>query len=138
MSEEKIKVPAAYQAQRDEEAQRRENVGEWRRYVSAKQREVLDEEGPYGGFKSRIPLDALKAFTPDERDELMAHEEAEYNRLRPLAEARRTQRVAWVKAGGDEEDFDAGWDLGGRENTIAEIASGGRFEPSPGQYTSPY
>ena len=138
MSEEKIKVPAAWAAQRDEEAQRRKLIGEWREYLGAQQRKALDEEGPTGSFRTRLPLKVLKNLTPDEREQLMAHEEAEYNRFLPLAEARRTQRAAWVKAGGDAEDFDAGWEAGGREMTIAEVADGGKFEPSPGQYTSAY
>jgi hypothetical protein len=135
---EKIKVPAGWAAERDKEAERRHLIGEWRQHLSAQQRQALDEEGAFGGFKSRLPLEVLKNLTPDEREELMTHEEAEYNRFRPLAEARRTQRAAYVKAGGDAEDFDAGWEVAGREETIAWIASGGNLEPSPGQYSSPY
>ncbi|MDP9437915.1 MAG: hypothetical protein M3P49_04100 [Actinomycetota bacterium] len=138
MSEEKIKVPASWQAGRDQEAQRRKLIGEWRQYLSVQQRKALDEEGAVGSFKSRLSVELLRNLTPDEREELMSAERAEYDRLRPLAEARRTQRAAYVKAGGDAEDFDAGWDLGGREETIALIASGVDFEPSPGQFNSPY
>lgn len=138
MTEEKIPVPASWKAASDQEAQRRESVAEWRRYLSSQQRKALDEEGPSAGFKTKIPLDKLREFAPGERDELMAHEEAEFRRFKPLAEARATQRTAWAKAGGDEAEFDEAWEAGGREMTIAEIASGGSIEPSPGQFSSAY
>lgn len=122
MSEEKIKVPAAWAAKSAEEAQRRELVGQWREHLATRQREVLDEEGPYGNFRSRLPVEVLKNLTPGEREELMAHEEAEYNRLKPLARAKDEQRRAHVQAGGDAEDFEAQWEAYGKDITISARA----------------
>jgi hypothetical protein len=139
MTEEKIKVPAAWAAQAAEKDQRRKSVAEWRQYLTAQQRDRLEKEGTGAGFKTAIPLEALKAFTPDEQDELIAHEQREYGRFRPLAEAKSTQRAAWIAAGGEAEDFDAAWSDGfGREETIAAIASGQDLGPSPDRFTSPY
>jgi hypothetical protein len=118
MSEEKIKVPAAWAAQRDEEAQRRELVGQWREHLATGQRKVLDEEGPYGNFRSRLPVEVLKNLTPNEREELMAHEEAEFNRLKPLARAKDEQRRAHVMAGGSAEAFERQWADYGEAITI--------------------
>ncbi len=136
---EKIKAPASWLAEREQEAGRRTLVNEWRRHLTAKQRDRLETEGAGAGFKTAIPLEALKAFTPEERDELVAHEQREYGRFKPLAEARRTQRAAWIAAGGEAEDFDAAWSDGfGREETIAAIAGGQDLGPGPDQFTSPY
>ncbi len=139
MSEEKIKVPASWQAGRDQEAGRRTLVNEWRRHLTGRQRDRLEMEGAGARFRTAIPLDALKAFAPEERDELLAHEQREYGRFRPLAEAKSTQRAAWIGAGGDEADFDAAWSDGfGREETIAAIAAGQDLGPGPDTYSSPY
>ncbi len=135
---EKISIPAAFLAGQEEAAQRKALLGEWRRYLTHQQRKALDEEGSSAGFRTRIPLEALKGFTPEEREELAAHEEAEYRRFAPLAEARRTQRLAYVSAGGAEEEFDEMWAAGGREMTIAEIATGGEIEHSRDRFSSPY
>ncbi len=137
---EKVAAPARWTAaQRDEEARRRELIGEWRQHLTAKQRDRLETEGAGAAFKTGIPLEALKAFTPEKRLALTAHEEREYRRFKPLAEARRTQRAAWIAAGGGAEDFDAAWSEGfGCEETIAAIASGQDLGPSPGQFASPY
>ncbi|MDP9438414.1 MAG: hypothetical protein M3P49_06690 [Actinomycetota bacterium] len=139
MSEEKIKPPASWQAGRDQEAGRRTLVNEWRRHLTAKQRDRLETEGAGAVFKTAIPLEALQAFTPEERDELLAHEQREYGRFRPLAEAKSTQRAAWIAAGGEGETFDAAWSDGfGREETIAAIAAGQDLGPGPDRFTSPY
>lgn len=96
---EKVAVPEAWKAQGNKEAARAALIGEWRRWLGSKQQEVL-EENSLAPFTSRIPIEALKAFTPEEREELQGHEEAQYRRFAPLAEARHTQRLAYVQAGG--------------------------------------
>ncbi len=111
--QEKIKVPAAWSAACDADAQRRQSVEEWKGYLSGQPRKTLETEGVGAVLKTAIPLDKLRAFNPDEQDELMAHEQAEYERLRPLAVARDEQRRAFVAAGGDGESFDGMWEHGG-------------------------
>lgn len=116
--QEKIKVPAAWTAGREKEAQRRELIGEWRQHLAAQQRKALDEEGTSGGFRTRIPLEVLKSLTDAEREELMSAEEAEYNRLKPIAAAKSDQLRAHVTAGGSAEDFEHMWSTYGKEATI--------------------
>lgn len=120
--EEKISVPAAFLDRQKKEAERRELIGEWRQHLGAKQREHLEQEGPLAGFKTRISVELFKSLTPEEREELMSHEQAEYNRLKPLATSKSEQRRAFVAAGGDGEDFDEHWELGGKNATIAQMA----------------
>ncbi|MDQ3639630.1 MAG: hypothetical protein M3426_16905 [Actinomycetota bacterium] len=122
MTEEKIPVPASILADQEKDAKRRANIGEWRQWLATKQQEEL-EESPYGRFQSRIPIEALKSFTSEERDELMVSEELEYNRLKPLAQARDEQHRAFVQAGGDAENFDAIWEGYGKDIHIAEVAA---------------
>ncbi len=119
---EKVAVPEAWKADQAATTERRELIGEWRAWLGAKQQESLDA-APYGRFQSRIPIEALKSFTPEERDELMVAEELEYNRLKPLAQARDEQRRAFVQAGGDAENFDAVWEGYGKDIHIAEEAA---------------
>lgn len=119
---EKISVPASHQAGQEEKAQRARLIGEWRGFLSAKQRKHLDEEGPHAGFRTRISAELAKALTPQEYEELAGHEQAEYNRLKPLATSKSEQRRAFIAAGGDGEDFDEHWELGGKNATIAQMA----------------
>lgn len=135
---EKVAAPDAWKADQEQDAKRRELIGEWRQHLSAKQRKALEEEGTPVGFKSHMSVELVKALTSDEREELAAHEEAEYRRFAPLAEARRTQRLAYVQAGGDEAEFDEMWEAAGRQMTIAEIAAGEGVEHSPERFSSPY
>jgi hypothetical protein len=74
MTEEKIPVPAAWLADQEKKEERGKLVTEWREHLATKQKEAVDA-APFGRFESRIPLEALKAFTPEERDQLMVHEE---------------------------------------------------------------
>ncbi len=139
MSEPKIRVPESWSAARDEEARRRELVDQWKGYLTKTQRDRLETEGAGAAFKTAIPLEAFKAFTDQEREELTAHEEREHRRFSPLAEARQAQRARWISAGGDPETFDTAWSEGfGCEETIAAIASGQDLGPAPGQFSSPY
>ncbi len=118
MTEEKIPVPASWLAERDKEDARRKLIDEWRQHLSAQQRKALDEEGSTARFRSHLPLEVLKNLTPDEREALMAHEESEYNRFKPLAVAKSEQLRAHVRAGGSAEDFERIWEAYGRDATI--------------------
>lgn len=119
----KIKVPEAFLEHGRQKAQRRELIGEWRKYLSTRQREALDQGGELVGYKTRIPLEVMKNLTDAEREELMTHERAEYERLRPLAVAKGAQLRAHVAAGGEAEDFEEIWTAYGRDATIDAAAA---------------
>lgn len=136
MSEEKkIPVPAAWAASRVKEAERRELIGEWRHYLSTRQQDAVNEN-PHERFKSHIPIETLKNLSPAEREELMIFEEREHGRLKPVAQAEREQRQAFVRAGGDTEIFDANWETYGRDAHIAQVA--GEDLDRASRATSPY
>lgn len=118
---EKIPVPASFLADQEKAAKRRETIGELREYLGRKQQEALDEE-PYGYFKSRMPIQLLKDLTQQERDELFGFEESEHARLKPLTQTKHDQRGAFIRAGGTAEAFDAHWEAGGKDATIAQRA----------------
>lgn len=118
---EKVAVPESFWADQEKKEERRELIGEWRTWLSTKQQEAL-EANPYAPLRSRIPIEALKAFTAEERDALMTHEELEHSRLQPVARARAEQHRAYVAAGGNAEDFDDQWEGYGREIHTAGVA----------------
>lgn len=113
---------ARLDADQEKAAKREETIGELKGWLEDKHRAAL-EENPYGRFVSRIPVELLANLSPVEREQIDAFEEGAFDRHQPIAQLKHDQRRAFVAAGGTEAAFEDHWRAGGRDASIAEIAS---------------
>lgn len=118
----KIKLPAHVAAERQRTDERRRAIGELREWLKEEHRRALDEN-PLGQFKFRVPLDTLKALTPEERHEIEAFEQQTDSRLRGMSQAKDHQKRMFVAAGGNEQAFEEGWQMWGEEAALQQRAA---------------
>lgn len=117
---EKIKAPAAFEADRARAAEREGTLGELRRWLEGEHRKAL-EENPYGHMKFRTPSGIRENLTRAEKDQIEAFEQQAFDRLRPIVQEKAERRDAHVRAGGNLDVFEHDWANGGEEARAAEV-----------------
>lgn len=105
------------------EEERGELVAALTEELEGQQRAAVEAD-PYGHPTIKLPNygSIMKALRPGEIEQIEAAETGEFERRRPIAQAYRQQKTAFVQAGGARADFEEHWRAGGENATIAEMA----------------
>lgn len=98
------------------EEERRGAVEELKTYLGERQRERAFED-PYGSPKITVTnhTGIYLALRPHEREEVENHEQAVFERHKPVAQEKASQKTTYLMAGGSEVDFEQNWREYGHE-----------------------